>query len=449
MKFGAVRRESIPPYKSTFLGKDWQMKTVYPIWTVHKHAWKLAVAAAFLLCAVAAASPVSVKVVEGGESQRKAPECRGVVVGAGVNQPDPFPGYQGFVGWDSPLRLRNGTWLVGFSAGYWHASGPTPHRYPPQTLAEYIKMGMPADVNAPTGGRAMLTRSADEGRTWSKPETLIDTPADDRHPSLLELPSGTILCSFFKYMGVGDMKADPSLAYRTHVIRSADGGKTWQPETKPLPSPFIADEADGPMVLAKDGSVLLLINGKPADGGADQLALLRSRDEGQSWESVSTIRADRELSESSVAELPDGRLVIVARPEGDICWSQDQGRTWTKPVSFGMRLFAPSLYAAKDGTLLCLHGSYGAGGLRAIFSTDGGLTWIAPAANYGFLVDTSYGYGKAMELPDGSFFITYISTGGHAANDAKNNAVWCVRLRIRPDHSGIDLLPAPDREEKR
>jgi len=114
-----------------------------------------------------------------------------------------------------------------------------------------------------------------------------------------------------------------------------------------------------------------------------------------------------------------------------------------------MRLFAPSLYVAKDGSLLCLHGSYGAGGLRAIFSSDGGLTWVASAPNYGFLVDTSYGYGKAMELPDGSFLITYISTGGHAANDAQNNAVWCVRLRIRPDHSGIDLLPAPNRGESR
>lgn len=389
-----------------------------------------------------ASKPVSVTVVAGGESVRTAADCRGVVVGPGVNQPDPFPGYRGFVGWDTPLRLRNGSWLVGFNAGYWHASGPTPHRYSPQTLEQFIKMGMPADVDAPTGGRAMLTRSTDEGRTWSKPETLIDTPADDRHPSLIELPSGTILCSFFTYTGAEDFKAAPALAYRTHVIRSVDGGKTWQAEAKPLPSPFIADEADGPMVLAKDGSVLLAINGKPVSGGPDQLALLRSKDEGGSWELVSTVSTDHELSEASVAELPSGRLVLVARPEGDICWSDDKGLTWTKPTPFGIRLFAPSLYVAKDGTLIWLHGSYGAGGLRVIFSVDGGQTWVAPATDHGFLVDTAYGYGKATELPDGTFFITYISTGGHASEDARGNAVWCIRLRVRPDHSGIDLLPA-------
>lgn len=75
---------------------------------------------------------------------------------------------------------------------------------------------------------------------------------------------------------------------------------------------------------------------------------------------------------------------------------------------------------------------------------DGGQTWIAPAPDHGFLVDHTYGYGKAMELPDGSLFLTYLSTGGHRSEDARGNGIWCIRLRVRPDHSGIDLLPAPD-----
>jgi hypothetical protein len=110
-------------------------------------------------------------------------------------------------------------------------------------------------------------------------------------------------------------------------------------------------------------------------------------------------------------------------------------------------MFAPSLYVLRDGTLLCLHGSYAPGnpGLRAIFSTDGGQSWIAPAKDHGFLVDNSYGYGKAMELPDGSLFISYLATGGHATTDAQQNAIRCIRLRVRADHSGIDLLPAPNR----
>ena len=90
-----------------------------------------------------------VKVVENGESKARPEECRGIIVGPGVNQPDPFPGYAGFVGWESPIRLANGDWLVGFNAGYWHASAPTPLRYPRKTLDEFLKMGMPDGVSAP------------------------------------------------------------------------------------------------------------------------------------------------------------------------------------------------------------------------------------------------------------------------------------------------------------
>src|SRR5689334_9015904 len=55
-----------------------------------------------------------VKVVAGGESATTPEACRVEVVGPHRNQPDPYPGYGGFVGWVSPIRLRNGDWLLGF-----------------------------------------------------------------------------------------------------------------------------------------------------------------------------------------------------------------------------------------------------------------------------------------------------------------------------------------------
>jgi photosystem II stability/assembly factor-like uncharacterized protein len=390
-----------------------------------------------------------VQVVENGESKTSPDDCRGIIVGPGVNQPDPFPGYGGFVGWESPIRLKNGDWLVGFNAGYWHASPPTPLQYSPQTLADYRAMGMPADIDAPTGGRAMITRSTDEGKTWSKPETIVDTPADDRHPAFLELDDGTILCGFFTYSGEwkdGDPAKGPPV--RVLFTRSVDGGKTWQQPSQ-LQSPFHYDETDGPLVKLKDGSILVAVNARAKSGPPDVAGIFRSTDGGQNWDLLSTIQAKNDLHEVTVAELPDGRLVMMARPEGDISWSSDHGRTWSPPQTFGMRMFAPSLSVLPDGTLVCLHGSYAPGhpGLRVIFSTDGGETWIAPATDHGFLVDNSYGYGKAMQLPDGSFFAAYIATGGHGADDAKNNAIRAIRFRIRDDHSGIDLLPAPNRSK--
>jgi len=397
-----------------------------------------------------------VKIVAGGESKTPPEDCVGILVGPGKNQPDPYPGYGGFVGWNSPIRLKSGDWLVGFSAGYWHASPPTPLRYRPKTIEQYLKLGLPADVVAPTGGRAMGIRSTDEGKTWSKPVTLLDTPDDDRCPSFVELPDGTLLCSLFLYPGVeyADYVKRPEDAHRTVIIRSHDHGLTWDKELIRLPSPFLADESDGPMVLLKDGSVLLTISGPPKEGGPPQAAVLTSADSGASWQLRSVVKTDHELEEANATQLPDGQLVLMARREGDVCWSADQGRTWTAPVTFGMRIYAPSLYVLSDGTLVCLHGSYaqpwlpgvpGHGGLRLIFSTDGGHTWIAPTPDHGFLVDNAYGYGKAMVLPDDSLFVTDLSTNGASTADASNESLRCLRVRIRSDKSGIDLLPAPNR----
>lgn len=391
-----------------------------------------------------------IRVVDQGESQRNAGECRATLVSSSVNPPAAFPGYGGFVGWESPVILNNGDWLVGFNAGYWHASAPTPLHYPAKTLEEYYKLGLPKGIVAPTGGRALIIRSRDQGKTWSQPATLVDTPADDRHPAFVELRDGTLLCSFFSYMGEpenGNLSQAPELAARVHLIRSFDGGRSWEAKPRRVQTPFLYDETDGPLIRLKDGSVLMAINGRPQSGPPDQAAVLRSTDQGRTWNLLATIQASHDLQEITVAELPDERLVLMARPEGDISWSEDHGHTWTPPVTFGMRMFAPSLYVLRDGTLVCLHGSYapGHGGLRLIFSTNGGLTWTAPAKDHGFLVDQAYGYGKAAELPDGSLFITYLATGGHRTEDARNNSIRCIRLRVRPDHTGIDLLPAPNR----
>ena len=103
-----------------------------------------------------------------------------MLVGMGVNEPA-FPGYGGFVGWETPCILVSGEQIVSFNAGYWHASLPTPVDMDAATAKSWNKQGFPLDFDAPRGGRAMLSRSTDGGETWSAPETIIDSPRDDRH----------------------------------------------------------------------------------------------------------------------------------------------------------------------------------------------------------------------------------------------------------------------------
>jgi hypothetical protein len=388
----------------------------------------------------------SVKTVAGGESAASAASVRQVVVGRGVSWPDPFPGFGGTVAWAGVERAKDGALVVAFNAGYWHASWPTPSKMSPAVLEKYYKIGMPRDFSAPTGGRLMFVRSTDHGKTWSKPETLIDTPADDRQAGLLTLPDGTMLASFFTSYG-----DDVSPATHTWVVRSFDNGRTW--EQKPIAvqrkanTPFRGDASDGPPVLLKDGSILLTLYGVfPASEHHTKTAaaFFISKNRGRTWKLLSELRGEHDLEENDTAELPDGRWVMVARPEGDLFWSSDHGKTWSAGATFGLRMYAPTLYVLRDGTLVCLYGSYapGNGGLRVIFSTDGGQTWIAPAKDHGFLVDgDAYGYGAGVLLPDDSLYLIYQRTGSHRTADAQDNSLLSLRLRVRADHSGIELLP--------
>ena len=83
-------------------------------------SFRTSVLAALLCCVRAMAAQSAgiqtpqrpaVTIIAGGESQLSAAAYRKMIVGPGVNQPDPFPGYQGFVSWECPVRLRDGTML--------------------------------------------------------------------------------------------------------------------------------------------------------------------------------------------------------------------------------------------------------------------------------------------------------------------------------------------------
>ena len=93
---------------------------------------------------------------------------RRIVVSPEVNTPPPFRGFGGFCGWPRIQALADGDLLVAFSAGYWHASWPTPlERFEPPEYAAglYSRVGdWLQSWDAPDGGRMMWTRSSDGGR---------------------------------------------------------------------------------------------------------------------------------------------------------------------------------------------------------------------------------------------------------------------------------------------
>ncbi|MCE5307864.1 MAG: glycoside hydrolase [Acidobacteriales bacterium] len=397
-----------------------------------------------LMTAIACAAPPSAlpqaikpTVVATPEQESKAYEqCRRALVKPGYKQPKAYPGYTGFVGWTSVTRTKTGALLVTFSSGYWHASPPTPiTSIKPEDLRLWRKMGMP-EVNAPRGGRAEIMRSDDGGKTWSDPVPMIDTEWDDRSPAVAQLPDGTLVASFFTY-------PSPGVA----IIRSFDDGKTWEQKPRMICAPFHTLATDGPPLVMPDGSLLLAAYGSEREGDAnDAIGIFGSRDRGETWRHLATIRALHELSEPGLARLRDGTLVVITRPEGSVSWSKDGGKTWTQPQNLPARMFDPWLLTLRDGKLLCLHGSYNKQhhGLRALVSTNGGKTWNGAGTDYGFAVDPSvYGYSRGVQLPDGPVYIVYQGTGGHKTADAASMSIYGMRLRVKAKGRGIAILPAP------
>ncbi|MBQ17235.1 MAG: hypothetical protein CMJ65_08925 [Planctomycetaceae bacterium] len=368
-------------------------------------------------------------------------KMRQKITGAGVNQHPAYPGCTGFVGWESVIRLGNGDLVCSFSAGYWHVSFPTPIDIKPDLLKSYIQGGFPEKIDAPTGGRALWCRSRDGGRTWTRPTTLVDTPGDDRHPCLVELDDGTLVCTFFvidNWYGYDKPPAGRNKNSRVASIRSTNGGRSWSRPTY-MPSPFAYyDRMCGKPVVLPGGRILLSTYGKETWTSHEQLGVYRSDDRGKTWQFVSRLKGTSgALDEPAITRTRNGRIVMIARPNGELAFSDDEGRHWTRPVDTGIKMVAPCLLTLADGTIVCIFGWHATGGLQITWSDDNGRTWTVPKADRGFPIDNSvYLYGIGTELPDSTIYMVYYDPRGKQ----QKTAIWGMRLRIRKDRQGIDLL---------
>src|SRR5581483_1306533 len=78
---------------------------------------------------------------------------------------------QFYHGWPTLVKRRDGELLVAYSGG--------------------------REAHVCPFGRVELIRSSDDGKSWSWPEVMMDTPIDDRDAGLCETQSGALLLTTF------------------------------------------------------------------------------------------------------------------------------------------------------------------------------------------------------------------------------------------------------------
>ncbi len=398
-------------------------------------------------------------------------QARITVTGHDVNPPDSFPGWGGFSWPGNIVRMPDGELLLVHSAGYYHVSFAEPRQIEPMLRERWLREGWPLDFPAPTGGRSMLVRSRDGGRTWTKPTTLIDLPLDDSPCGLIRTADGTLLCflnvqaSWYGYDRVPAVFRHDLGGRNTQqcVVRSTDGGRSWSPpiwiET---PGSYLERSHTQPLVLPSGRVLFPLCYTRPSDSKWYG-AIHASDDSGRSWrllvriarsgDRVETTNFDADarllanrnsdgdtsdtasaqssnIDEPALARLPDGRLFLITRPDGGYFLSDDEGRSW----SFGGRLVtqgkfkAPRLFVLQDGTIVCVC-TYRS--LQAFVGRDGGKQWTGP-----FDLDPAhYGYPGGLLLKDDSMLVSYCSAGGAP------NRIHLLRFRVNDARDGVSLLP--------
>ena len=318
-----------------------------------------------------------------------------------------------YIGWPTITRAANGDLLVVFSGDRdWHVC---------------------------PWGKIFLTRSTDNGKTWSEAEVLVDTPLDDRDAGLTVLPDGTLVLAYTTSLAFDDAKIERYKPYREHaasltpeirekwkgtwIRTSKDNGKTWGPDLKaPTTTPH------GPTAL-KNGSLIYV---RPS--------VFASPDQGKSWEQLATIIRDPAtwqsryafLSEQNSVEAADGRIVSLSRYANKKgrpldnrlrqIESNDGGSTWTSPEPTKMVGYPAHILRLQNDWLVAVYSRrISPLGERACISRDGGKTWDTDReiilSNAVPQDAGDMGYPSSTQLPDGSIWTVYYqvekSADGH------------------------------------
>jgi hypothetical protein len=284
-------------------------------------------------------------------------------------------------------------------------------------------------------GRLDMVFSADEGKNWTKPTVVVDSPLDDRNPAFGQAKDGALVVAYLRLAKYDDKgKYDPKLDKpdSTWVTRSEDGGKTWG---KSLPidvsdigwgSPYgkILTLPDGTMLQALYGGPVRALGEKVAD--SDNSYLYRSADNGKTWQRHATPGL-KGFNETALVRLASGKLLAAMRSVKGEVWltdSTDDGKSWSKPKKLTPGGVHPAdLLLLPDQRVLLVTGyrlDPGKGVRGLVGDKEGHFDWNKRFTLVSDATNSDCGYPSSVLLRDNRVLTVYYAVG------SKDNPKWGV-----------------------
>jgi sialidase-1 len=224
--------------------------------------------------------------------------------------------------------------------------------------------------------RAYVSRSADNGRTWSAPVRLNGhdaVPEESESFKPLLLSNGSLIATGYVFvrptplMPVVDPQTFALLELRNKVSFSSDGGRSWSvPDTFDIEGQPL--ELSGPCIQLKSGRIIGATApfhlGKTGHAGW----IVTSDDGGRSWRKLSEFfrSPDGNVStwESRLCEIAPGRVAVIfwaydnatgTNLNNHIVISDDGGETFGPARDTGIRGQASNLMPLGGDKLLTIH----------------------------------------------------------------------------------------------